>query len=283
MRIHSLIMTFIFVFYSTLMASQESFSQQPEMMTLKGACTKLVVGGRERFDCSPLLLNTVHQNGRTGFYFVTDNGDAITFSGMGQRQVKITADEVIQPVDGVIITLNGKRGSFSAVGECSYANPNNGPSWVNCRAKSRQGVYEAFFQTDGNPPLPLSPPLAGSPTAPAKSEIARQPNGSAKLGGLPFVDGSYATRPSFCNPDARNEDSSPILDIKENGKRIVGYEFDCAVRKMSASGKKLSFQAVCEAEGDTEVRKEAFTDVTDASFKWRKKTYVSCGKAVPDQ
>lgn len=122
--------------------------------SLNGRCERLLVpkgiGPSKR--CAGKLLNTSYSNGRSGFYFVTDSGLTVTFTGLGHDQVKLGKDRATQPIDGVIVTSKGKTTQFKAVGECKFSNPNNGPAPVNCRATTERGNFEARFMSDGRPP-----------------------------------------------------------------------------------------------------------------------------------
>ena len=124
-----------------------------ELAMLQGACSRLVIGKRDLSpDCTGRLLNTNYPDGRSGFYFVSKGGAALTFSGMGSKQVKLDADTVIQPIDKIIVTSDGKTSSTDAAGECRFTNPNKGPAPVTCRANGASGAFEAAFVSDGRPP-----------------------------------------------------------------------------------------------------------------------------------
>lgn len=123
------------------------------VMILKGACKKLTVNGKNRTaDCTGKLLNTDYSNGRTGFYFVTNQGMAVTFSTRGDKQVHSDADTAIAPVDMVIVGGEGRSEKISATGTCKFVNPYKGPAPVECRAESASGLFEASFVSDGGKP-----------------------------------------------------------------------------------------------------------------------------------
>jgi hypothetical protein len=123
------------------------------ILGLDGQCEKLVVEGDDHTpDCSGKILNTSYQDGRSGFYFVTKSGAAITFSGLGGNQVKMGADRAIQPIDMVLFAFEGESEKLRAVGSCDFENPYKGKSRIVCSATTKRGAYEGRFASDGAPP-----------------------------------------------------------------------------------------------------------------------------------
>jgi hypothetical protein len=129
--------------------------------TMNGHCTRLIFGGHDATPaCDPIVTNSFHKDSRTGFTFTVGAsavGAVITFSGMGQQQVKDTANVVTQPLDTVIFTLIIGTGTLppneaKAAGICTYSNPYAGPSTVTCTAHTSDGVFEASFISDGKEP-----------------------------------------------------------------------------------------------------------------------------------
>jgi hypothetical protein len=134
-----------------------------EIYTLSGSCTKHLAAEVDRTaSCSRVLVNTNWPNGRSGFYFTSD-GTALTFSGLGNEQVKPHPDQAVQPIDLVIIsqavqptdTVIASSVKLKAVGQCEFSNPEYRQSLFSCRAVTESGVFEAAFLSDGNPPRPL--------------------------------------------------------------------------------------------------------------------------------
>jgi hypothetical protein len=124
--------------------------------TMNGKCSRLVFAGRDGSRaCLPKVVNDVHKDGRVGFTFLVGNLAVVTFSGLGQQQVKDSADVVNQPLDTVIFTLIGTGtapNAIKAVGLCTYSNPYAGPARVSCSAHTSSGVFEAQFRSDGREP-----------------------------------------------------------------------------------------------------------------------------------
>lgn len=130
----------------------------PTLATVNGTCERLVIGGRDvTAQCTGTLLNTSYATGRVGFYFVTRDGAALTFTGMGSSQIKPDPDTALQPVDGVIFGFDGRFDRSKAVGTCRFTNPYARPGTVNCRAETQDGVFAAEFVTDGKPPTVTTP------------------------------------------------------------------------------------------------------------------------------
>jgi hypothetical protein len=134
-------------------ASPKQKPSPTSISTLNGRCEKLVVQGMDATaSCSGKVLNTLYRDNRSGFYFVTADGAALTFSGLGNLQVKPDPDSAIQPVDMIIFGYKGQHDRSRAVGQCAFQNPNKGPSRVQCRATTSAGVFKADFVSDGHPP-----------------------------------------------------------------------------------------------------------------------------------
>jgi hypothetical protein len=113
--------------------------------TLSGSCEKLLIAGKDTASCGAVLLNTTYRDSRSGFYFVTRDGAALTFSGIGKQQVKPHADRAVQPIDLIIFGFQGIHEKQRAVGECDFTNPHNGPSRIICRATTDKGTFGADF------------------------------------------------------------------------------------------------------------------------------------------
>jgi hypothetical protein len=124
------------------------------MMLLSGRCLRLVLpdAAGPAPTCVGKFLNTTYDSGRSGFYFVGEDERGVTFTGLGSNQVKLNEDIAVQPIDGVIVTINGEVKSLRAVGECKFENPYNGPVPIVCRATTELGDFEAEFRTDGRKP-----------------------------------------------------------------------------------------------------------------------------------
>ena len=115
----------------------------------------LIVSEEER-PCKDVIINTEHDSGRIGFYFIDDSegGGVITFSGMGLGQRSATENLRLQPVDALIL----KEERVPAVGACSFENPFVGPARVQCSAFVESGeLFSGFFLSDGSEPILIFP------------------------------------------------------------------------------------------------------------------------------
>ena len=127
------------------------------MAGLKGRCLKFQVNAVD-YQCESVAPNTTYRSGRSGFYFVAKDAGALTFSGDGKGQVKKSEDDVVQPVDLLVIfTFKGETKKSPAVGACSFSNPLKGKATVHCKADTTGEHFEAEFLSDGSPPSPLTP------------------------------------------------------------------------------------------------------------------------------
>ncbi|TXN22633.1 hypothetical protein [Methylobacterium sp. WL9] len=139
-------------------AAAQKGAEVPTLATVSGTCERLVIGGRDvTGQCKGTLLNTSYATGRVGFYFVTGDGAALTFTGMGSSQIKPDPDTAVQPVDGVIFGFKGQFDRTRAVGTCRFTNPYARPGSVSCKADTQGGTFAAEFITDGNPPSVMKP------------------------------------------------------------------------------------------------------------------------------
>ena len=103
------------------------------------------------------MSNTLYKDGRTGFYFVTENY-ILTFSGVSP-QVKKSSNSAVQPVDLVLFneTKNGDPNNpmkLRAAGTCDFANPFLGvPVTIDCKAETSKGRFAAKFISNGAEPV----------------------------------------------------------------------------------------------------------------------------------
>ncbi|GEP09084.1 hypothetical protein [Methylobacterium gnaphalii] len=133
-------------------------AEVPTLATVTGTCERLVIAGQDvTGQCTGSLLNTSYATGRVGFYFVTGDGGALTFTGLGSAQVKLDPDTAVQPVDGVIFGFKGQYDRVKAVGMCRFTNPVAQPGSVSCSAETPGGAFAAEFVTDGKPPEIVKP------------------------------------------------------------------------------------------------------------------------------
>lgn len=148
-------MAFALLAFTSVPAEAQTKIGNATAMTLTGSCDKLLVSRQKLGDlCDGKLLNMSYPDGRVGFYFILEDGRAITFTGMDGANP--TPDSDVVDLDKVIIGVKGKPNSpkvVSATGTCKYGNPYKGESTVICAGKTAVGsAFSATFTTDGNPP-----------------------------------------------------------------------------------------------------------------------------------
>jgi len=154
-----------------IVGAAQAKSQSSPMTIMNGTCSDLVVAGEPLEGCDGKLMNSALDNGRTGFYF-TAGSTVIIFSGIGDRQLKINDDNVVQPINGLIIVNSGTDHSdhaetFRAVGSCRYNNPNKGVSKIDCHADTERGVFSATFVSNGREPQEMG---LGAPKSDTSSD-----------------------------------------------------------------------------------------------------------------
>jgi hypothetical protein len=144
-----------------------------QIAVVKGRCERLILSGRDlTHQCTSNLINTSwNKINRTGFYFVTADGLALTFSGIGHQQVKVSDDRAIQPIDMLIV--GGDK--FASVGSCDFSNPYKGvPAKVICSLTTERGEhFEGIFLTDGERPKVIRLGADPAPASPAPPTTPR--------------------------------------------------------------------------------------------------------------
>lgn len=135
-------------------AAAATMGRVVSIIVMDGRCQALSVGGYNfTSGCASHVENDVLSNGRTGFTFFVSSGSTVTFSGVAP-QLKLSADEVIQPVDVAIWKMSPDAPSMPehVVGQCRFTNPYKGPATVACTATGKHGEYAANFRTNGAEP-----------------------------------------------------------------------------------------------------------------------------------
>jgi hypothetical protein len=85
--------------------AEETRARKPSSLTmLTGNCSLLVVGGRS-LPCTPVLGQSGFDDGRMGFYFISETPGAaiVTFSGPGMPAGAPSTATHLLPVDGVVL------------------------------------------------------------------------------------------------------------------------------------------------------------------------------------
>ena len=128
-----------------------------QMVTITGACTKLVHIGQPVDGCKKTLVNMNYSTGVSSYWFMTES-TILSFSGDGSRRIEQGPDIVVQAIEKVILAAttaapNNEEGKEdTAVGFCRFGDPNLKGSTIECVAHTEIGRYEGAFATDGSPP-----------------------------------------------------------------------------------------------------------------------------------
>ncbi|HEV2572744.1 MAG TPA: hypothetical protein VGU72_13505 [Beijerinckiaceae bacterium] len=147
----------LFSFIVLILTAGASFeaAAQTKLLTLKGSCQHLSGPGLKSGTCHDTLMNTSYPDGRSGLYFVSHDKQIVTFSGMGENQIKQGEDAVVQPIDLIVFGNKGNTRRLQAVGSCRFTNPYTGRATVECEATAQTGQYRASFISDGSTPTVL--------------------------------------------------------------------------------------------------------------------------------
>jgi hypothetical protein len=126
-----------------------------QMVTVTGACSKLVHAGLAMEGCKPILVNMNYSTGVSAYWFMTE-GTILSFSGDGSGRVEQGPDLVVQAIETVILAATTgapeEAKEEAAVGFCRFGDPTIKGSTIECVAHTQAGSYEGAFTTDGNPP-----------------------------------------------------------------------------------------------------------------------------------
>jgi hypothetical protein len=134
-------------------AAQKRKPRLDAMVSLNGQCEKLVMPESDiTSSCTGKVMNTVYNEGRSGFCFVLEDSAVLTFSGNGNVNPNPNPDTAVQPVDLILFNYKGDVDRTQAVGQCDFQNPYKGPSRLICRAGSSVGNFHAEFVSDGTQP-----------------------------------------------------------------------------------------------------------------------------------
>jgi hypothetical protein len=132
-------------------------SATPKLIGIDGRCGRLTIYSADASaKCKGKMIGTSYSDGRAGFYFVTSDGQTITFSGDGKQQIMKNADKAVQPVDRIIFGAPGNSRPIKAVGTCTFSNPYAGAGTVVCDAETAEGTFNGSFVTNGQKPEALN-------------------------------------------------------------------------------------------------------------------------------
>jgi hypothetical protein len=107
--------------------------------------------------CINKAINLEYSDGYISFGFAAqasaNDATAVSFFGDGKKQIHQDNDTVLQPIDTINITFDGKTDTLKAVGTCLFTNPYKGSSIIKCSADASEGHFSGVFSTDGNEPI----------------------------------------------------------------------------------------------------------------------------------
>ena len=135
-------------------ASPATGPKLQSVASVTGTCKTLRLAGRDvTADCSGTLVQSAYSDGRIGFYTTQRDGTTMTFSGMAPLQ-RNGGNTQATTLDQLILGGGGKPAvSEPVTGTCTYGNPYNGPSDVDCKAEDGTGnSFILKFTTGGSPP-----------------------------------------------------------------------------------------------------------------------------------
>lgn len=128
--------------------AEETRARNPTSLTmLTGTCSLLVVAGRSQ-PCTPVLGQSSFDDGRAGFYFISETPGAsiVTFSGPGVPGGAPSTATHLLPVDGIVLS----DGFHLAEGACELETRAGNPVGIECAARTEDGaIYLGRFRADG--------------------------------------------------------------------------------------------------------------------------------------
>ena len=146
------ILVSIILFHSDVWAQTEN--TLTHFMGVSGVCEELLIQDEPTL-CKKDLFHSEYENGRLGFWFVSDDGKtSMSFTGYGQNQITINENTRRFDLDGVVVEI----GKLPASGTCLFENPFIGEAKIECDALDIDGYhYKGKFLTDGSKPKIIIP------------------------------------------------------------------------------------------------------------------------------
>lgn len=106
---------------------------------------------------------------------------------------------------------------------------------------------------------------------------------------LPFEDGKYVADLRNCQISDQNlverfgDGASSLVRYIDGKKLRNSYEMDCEVANVRRRGDRVSFDALCEAEGNREQIRGSYVFVTTQAFKLAGTLYRRCEIAATNE
>ncbi len=132
--------------------AEQKKAQPIKLATMRGKCHKLLIPGADVTSiCHSAIANFIYPTGKSSFQFVANDKASIGFFGTDSKAVNGKAILLVEKITFNLLMGAGPT-SATASGTCTYTNPYDGPSLVQCSARTEQGLFEATFVSDGSEP-----------------------------------------------------------------------------------------------------------------------------------
>jgi hypothetical protein len=125
-----------------------------QMVTITGACTKLIHIGQSVDGCKKTLVNMNYSTGVSAYWFMAER-TILSFSGDGTHQIKQGPGTIVQAIDRIVLGATDgtdEARESAAVGFCRFSDPTKEGALLECMAHTEAGLSEGIFRADGRPP-----------------------------------------------------------------------------------------------------------------------------------
>lgn len=126
-----------------------------QMVTITGACTKLVHIGQSVDGCKTTLVNMNYSTGVSAYWFMAER-TILSFSGDGTHRVEQGPGTIVQAIDRIVVGApdgtDDEARESAAVGFFRLSDPAKEGAMLECMAHTEAGLSEGIFRADGRPP-----------------------------------------------------------------------------------------------------------------------------------
>ena len=126
-----------------------------QMVTITGACTKLVHIGQPVDGCKKTLVNMNYSTGVSAYWFMAER-TILSFSGDGTHRIEQGPGTIVQAINRIVLGAtdgtDDEARESAAVGFCRFSDPTKEGALLECMAHTEAGLSEGIFRADGRPP-----------------------------------------------------------------------------------------------------------------------------------
>jgi hypothetical protein len=125
-----------------------------QIVTITGACSKLVHIGQSVDGCKKTLVNMNYSTGVSAYWFMAERM-ILSFSGDGTHRIEQGPGTIVQAINRIVLGATDgtdEAKESAAVGFCRLSDPTKEGAMLECMAHTEAGLSEGIFRADGRPP-----------------------------------------------------------------------------------------------------------------------------------